>query len=174
MRWLARLNLAINSATLADIRPFVQQHADLLLGKFAQDPSLPRQVSVDFIAEHICKSVDLRIEHFETSKLKGLICLTNSAWDSKHFGMQIGKMSHTIFDSELETDERLQMFKKLKTESRNRGLDMIFGRLPFSDIKGVQDRKSTRLNSSHRCISYAVFCLKKKKKKKTINNIVKI
>src|SRR5437762_6897795 len=28
-----------------------------------------------------------------------------------------------------------------------------------------QDRKSTRLNSSHRCISYAVFCLKKKKKK---------
>src|SRR5437764_5489073 len=29
----------------------------------------------------------------------------------------------------------------------------------------LQDRKSTRLNSSHRCISYAVFCLKKKKKK---------
>src|SRR5437763_9826731 len=28
------------------------------------------------------------------------------------------------------------------------------------------DRKSTRLNSSHRCISYAVFCLKKKKKNK--------
>ena len=27
------------------------------------------------------------------------------------------------------------------------------------------DRKSTRLNSSHRCISYAVFCLKKKQKK---------
>src|SRR5690349_24202738 len=31
------------------------------------------------------------------------------------------------------------------------------------------DRKSTRLNSSHVEISYAVFCLKKKKKKKTIN-----
>src|SRR2546422_6441411 len=29
------------------------------------------------------------------------------------------------------------------------------------------DRKSTRLNSSHGYISYAVFCLKKKKKKKT-------
>src|SRR5437763_13136772 len=29
-----------------------------------------------------------------------------------------------------------------------------------------EDRKSTRLNSSHRCISYAVFCLKKKKNKK--------
>src|SRR5437879_13577155 len=35
-----------------------------------------------------------------------------------------------------------------------------------SGLGPVLDRKSTRLNSSHRCISYAVFCLKKKKKKK--------
>src|SRR5690242_20535357 len=35
----------------------------------------------------------------------------------------------------------------------------------FVNIK-VEDRKSTRLNSSHMSISYAVFCLKKKKKKK--------
>src|SRR3712207_8706168 len=33
-----------------------------------------------------------------------------------------------------------------------------------------QDRKSTRLNSSHANISYAVFCLKKKKKKKIVLN----
>src|SRR5256885_2404340 len=32
---------------------------------------------------------------------------------------------------------------------------------------GIRDRKSTRLNSSHLVISYAVFCLKKKKKKTT-------
>src|SRR5947209_14929594 len=31
-------------------------------------------------------------------------------------------------------------------------------------VRDVQDRKSTRLNSSHANISYAVFCLKKKKK----------
>ena len=30
-------------------------------------------------------------------------------------------------------------------------------------IQVIQDRKSTRLNSSHKPISYAVFCLKKKK-----------
>src|SRR2546422_6101325 len=34
-------------------------------------------------------------------------------------------------------------------------------------LDAVRDRKSTRLNSSHGYISYAVFCLKKKKKKKT-------
>src|SRR5947209_4401696 len=35
-----------------------------------------------------------------------------------------------------------------------------------SSEAGLRDRKSTRLNSSHANISYAVFCLKKKKKKK--------
>src|SRR5256885_4712385 len=36
--------------------------------------------------------------------------------------------------------------------------------LPFESTASDQDRKSTRLNSSHLVISYAVFCLKKKKR----------
>src|SRR5437763_8571480 len=36
------------------------------------------------------------------------------------------------------------------------------------------DRKSTRLNSSHRCISYAVLCLKKKTKRNFINLLIVI
>src|SRR5437763_16420860 len=47
-----------------------------------------------------------------------------------------------------EQSERLQRLREIARNLCNR------------------DRKSTRLNSSHRCISYAVFCLKKKKKKK--------
>src|SRR5207248_10133807 len=38
----------------------------------------------------------------------------------------------------------------------------------------ARDRKSTRLNSSHRTNSYAVFCLKKKKIKKKSNKVTKI
>src|SRR2546422_2287145 len=42
-------------------------------------------------------------------------------------------------------------------------------RIPFENHQGhkgaQRDRKSTRLNSSHGYISYAVFCLKKKKKR---------
>src|SRR5437879_9083986 len=34
--------------------------------------------------------------------------------------------------------------------------------VPLEVAERPVDRKSTRLNSSHRCISYAVFCLKKK------------
>src|SRR2546430_6530523 len=37
------------------------------------------------------------------------------------------------------------------------------GKLPQASLTVPQDRKSTRLNSSHSQISYAVFCLKKKK-----------
>src|SRR5437879_13682874 len=43
-----------------------------------------------------------------------------------------------------------------------RGYCQAFDRSPH--VQRESDRKSTRLNSSHRCISYAVFCLKKKKK----------
>src|SRR5437764_11805223 len=44
------------------------------------------------------------------------------------------------------------------------GLDFIHPELFMEGGWAAPDRKSTRLNSSHRCISYAVFCLKKKKK----------
>src|SRR5438128_3301365 len=41
-------------------------------------------------------------------------------------------------------------------------------------IAATGDRKSTRLNSSHGSISYAVFCLKKKKKQKNIYRHIKM
>src|SRR2546421_5214903 len=39
----------------------------------------------------------------------------------------------------------------------------LSGRAAITRVVGARDRKSTRLNSSHDQISYAVFCLKKKK-----------
>src|SRR3712207_8138301 len=39
------------------------------------------------------------------------------------------------------------------------------------ELGGSIDRKSTRLNSSHANISYAVFCLKKKKKMNTVTTL---
>src|SRR5437868_10635416 len=50
------------------------------------------------------------------------------------------------------------------------------GRKPVTPQKAagvmIEDRKSTRLNSSHVSISYAVFCLKKKKKIQTLQEII--
>src|SRR2546426_2478793 len=44
------------------------------------------------------------------------------------------------------------------------------GHVPLPDLE-LEDRKSTRLNSSHLVISYAVFCLKKKKMTKQQHKI---
>src|SRR5438876_8562428 len=47
--------------------------------------------------------------------------------------------------------------------------ETVHARRPYQHsletVEFLRDRKSTRLNSSHPSISYAVFCLKKKKKK---------
>src|SRR5207249_6991247 len=45
-------------------------------------------------------------------------------------------------------------------------LQLLLDGEPLSVVMRTPDRKSTRLNSSHVSISYAVFCLKKKKNKK--------
>src|SRR5207248_10694182 len=63
----------------------------------------------------------------------------------------------TVLAMEKKLDESTSYFQRaLKIDPRN---------------SMARDRKSTRLNSSHRTISYAVFCLKKKKKKTTGTNM---
>src|SRR5437879_10696180 len=67
-------------------------------------------------------------------------------------------------------DGRLDRYAALTLQRQGVGLGaaLIDASDLVDDAGGVEeplgDRKSTRLNSSHRCISYAVFCLKKKTK----------
>src|SRR5690554_1340735 len=65
-----------------------------------------------------------------------------------------------------------QLMPRLKEAwSNNQALSERLFQVEFlTTLSGEADRKSTRLNSSHVRISYAVFCLKKKKKK-NISNI---
>src|SRR3712207_7964790 len=73
-----------------------------------------------------------------------------------------------------------QRLQALAAASDKLAADFGTWRTPWGEINRfqrltgdiVQDRKSTRLNSSHANISYAVFCLKKKKKKKKKHRLV--
>src|SRR5207245_6476942 len=59
-------------------------------------------------------------------------------------------------------------------EKRPRKAEYIFSlnlSLPTGSLYATGDRKSTRLNSSHGSISYAVFCLKKKKKQLSFERV---
>src|SRR5437762_6044000 len=59
------------------------------------------------------------------------------------------------------------MVKSFKTDTSETISEVYDAKTSYSQFDSSgEDRKSTRLNSSHRCISYAVFCLKKKKKQK--------
>src|SRR5438094_6757360 len=70
----------------------------------------------------------------------------------------------------LETQhEQVAMGDRFETQEAR--LTRMFVTGSFADQ--IRDRKSTRLNSSHRTISYAVFCLKKKNKKKISYNHLK-
>src|SRR5258707_7075104 len=70
----------------------------------------------------------------------------------------------TLFRSNVaHTDEILG-----RTIPNDTGISALYSRADVEKLRPVavevKDRKSTRLNSSHANISYAVFCLKKKKK----------
>src|SRR5947209_15493184 len=77
----------------------------------------------------------------------------------------------TLFRSQSE----LLVFDNGRLKQATYNTDQGFGLRAVKDeavgyaLVGI-DRKSTRLNSSHANISYAVFCLKKKKKKKIHTN----
>src|SRR4030043_204882 len=81
----------------------------------------------------------------------------------------------TLRDGEQTPNVALSSEDKLKIAQAldELGVDIIEAGFPINSegeaeaVKKIAgDRKSTRLNSSHGYISYAVFCLKKKKKKK--------
>src|SRR2546430_11602698 len=65
--------------------------------------------------------------------------------------------SEVLHVTELVPDHRLQLVARAQVQQALRDRDVRVQRLGAGG-----DRKSTRLNSSHSQISYAVFCLKKK------------
>src|SRR5207248_11527164 len=80
----------------------------------------------------------------------------------------------TLFRSRQTRRRRLQdipasteQSEAFSTDLRRRGFRFVGSTIVYAHMQAVgmvnEDRKSTRLNSSHRTTSYAVFCLKKKR-----------
>src|SRR5439155_8608840 len=84
----------------------------------------------------------------------------------------------TLFRSDQLRKEIETSINRTSAENGSNTPDFILAEfltdcLAAFDKASMADRKSTRLNSSHVAISYAVFCLKKKKKKNKKNKILK-
>src|SRR2546426_10351083 len=115
-----------------------------------------------------------------------MMCAVALGWVARHFkfpypialvigGALLGFVPRLQFDPQfllvlvlppiLYQAALLTSWHEFKANIRPIGL-LAIG-LVIATTLAVGDRKSTRLNSSHLVISYAVFCLKKKKKKNT-------
>src|SRR5438445_5482702 len=79
----------------------------------------------------------------------------------------------TLFRSQMSFQTAKQKFLTKLIEFLQLNTNNQLYSLLASDRNVLLDRKSTRLNSSHANISYAVFCLKKKKKEQKDNKITK-
>src|SRR2546430_12069151 len=78
----------------------------------------------------------------------------------------------TLFRSLEVADEEIEELIREQAEVHGDDPDEAVTRVREGGGYETQDRKSTRLNSSHSQISYAVFCLKKKNKTATVPHIV--
>src|SRR5699024_11753388 len=93
---------------------------------------------------------------------------SNKEYADYTYFMYNNRIKHSRQLVDMQSDSRELCYKLMLSEGevvhlRNReGDEVELTAEEFSEIVN-QDRKSTRLNSSHVSISYAVFCLKKKK-----------
>src|ERR1017187_2737473 len=99
---------------------------------------------------------DLVHRHFPQTERRGIATVVRARF--------VG--TGAAFENFRRRVQRREPLVQLRAEQRERGQStarrqMARTRVVADENPGlVQDRKSTRLNSSHRCISYAVFCLK--------------
>src|SRR5690348_17700995 len=117
----------------------------------AQDPLIGRLVALKTITKGLAGHPDL-LERFNQE--------ARSAGTLQHPNIV------TVYELGQEGDTPFIAMEFLEGES----LESLIERRPTLSIQEklnhiIPDRKSTRLNSSHPSISYAVFCLKKKKNK---------
>src|SRR3712207_2164854 len=126
---------------------------------------------VEIDGNEIVKGLDLEVGKGEIHAIMG----PNGSGKSTLANVMMGHPRYEVTDGsitfegedvlELEPDERAKMgmFLAFQYPSEVPGVSVAnFLRTAVNSVR-EEDRKSTRLNSSHANISYAVFCLKKKK-----------
>src|SRR5262245_39704220 len=138
----------------------VQLAADLVLVAVLQEqpredvPVLGRQ-----LRDHATDPLALFVTRQCGFHARTLIGNFHGVVERDHFALRPVDLEQDVVAHRV--DECSQAFRRLQPPL------FLEGAHDSKEKGGLEDRKSTRLNSSHLGISYAVFCLKKKRKKNT-------
>src|SRR5437762_4917764 len=113
--------------------------------------------------------IDTHVHLFDSRRPQGVPYAGSPEWAKEKKGVALpstyrayAQPLNIVGAIELEAspwvEDNLWVLEQMQTDT------MFVGTVGDLEPEKPEDRKSTRLNSSHRCISYAVFCLKKKTK----------
>src|SRR5437762_5816123 len=111
-------------------------------GVYVSDVELPRMAHVVFVRSAHAHARIMSIDAVAAKRMPGVIAIVTGRELAAVITPWVGVLAH---------------LKGLKSAPQSA---IAIDRVCWQG-EAVADRKSTRLNSSHRCISYAVFCLKK-------------
>src|SRR5207249_1300081 len=143
----------------------------------AEDPSRQDRVEAILVAQFVRVDDDVRVvvHHLQPERPRGLV-LRTAARVAIPGGVRPGAANRAVEASRVARED-VQELREVEVLARFplHILPVVSGpKVPFVDLRrdlhralfvevvAALDRKSTRLNSSHVSISYAVFCLKKK------------
>src|SRR3712207_6048522 len=127
------------------------------------------------ISTAVTDSGELKIELNEEIEVKQItsekMILKNSDGSTTDVGETLKEHSEKIEENAQSIKKGLNFAGNHGTTNKQLGDTMSIKGKEGLSLEEIKDRKSTRLNSSHANISYAVFCLKKKKNAGTISRL---
>ena len=121
------------------ITKLLERNQSILWAKFAGDKSLKisefHYALLNRIQEGASQGkLDIHLTENQTA-LHGIIAVEDSAWDSDHFGEQMGRLSVVLYDPELAVDRRVRLLAEVLKRTR---YSMISSRVNLIDYKTVQ------------------------------------
>src|SRR5258708_5906224 len=158
----------LHPLAVADILVNMQMDATSIIAALLHDVVEDTKVSLESVMENFGKTCAMLVDAL--TKLEKIQFKSKEEQQNENYRKMFVAMAQDIRVILIKLADRLHNMRTLKyqsEESQRRIADEtleiycpIAHRLGISTIKWEIDRKTTRLNSSHQIISYAVFCLK--------------
>jgi ribosomal protein S18 acetylase RimI-like enzyme len=137
------MNISSEPFRFEELETLPSSAYEQVLGKFWCDESIPARRVAERRLERIAQSHGIHIAARDRGELVALVCVSESEWDSHHFGIQIGKLECAIISPGLKTEAILGLVEAVKLQANKSGIRLIFARLPLVNLRVIQAFQTT-------------------------------